>query len=684
MGTLFYSNYDNAVNSFNSFFEPFRKVKEEHPKRNVRLEINGVSFQYRPRQDFFARGILKAIRDKNIYIVQAGVGIGKSIGYLIPIFCTIDNVTEFNKVIISTSNINLQHQLQKEIDIVSKMLNVPIKVAIAKGINNYACLSKIDKLLQAGDVDSKVISQIRDEIIKRGVIDIDELSEISDSIKKKISLSSRSLCNNCSMSCIYRQLHKDISNANIIITNHNYFVQSINMDRDFVYDADMFVFDEAHKLEGAIRDICSYTYYFDSICDKINYYLNNNLLKKGSKEAENASNLIKNIGSLFSSIRLNSSKYFNKTREDSSIRITDCAHIPLCIDGLEPLINDIIIRLNYFIHNVNVVNNKNGFFHDNRVKFLANLLNSFRDALQKDNSKNIYWVTFSKNNRINISCTCRNTDKITNSIFSRNIPIVCTSGTLIDLNGGYETFENDLGLNRITLKNKGIFERAPLASPYDFEHNSLFYYDLSMNNPKTNKNAYIQDLINKLPDLIQMTHGRCLILFTSKETMNTVYNNIDMTHFSFPIYMQGQASNSVLREKFGKNVKSCLFATGSFWEGVDIHGPSLSHVIITRLPFANVDAIMEAKSNDTISDTKNAVYLNDMLQKFAQGTGRLIRSTNDKGIITCLDPRIKNYLEYIKLVTPFKNFTCDIDTVKEYSESNIISRDVPRVRKKER
>lgn len=684
MGTFFNSGYDKAENDFNNFFEPFRKEKDKHPKKNVRLEINGISFQYRPRQDFFARGILKAIRDKNIFVVQAGVGIGKSIGYLIPIFCSFNNVTEFNSVIISTSNINLQHQLQKEIESVSKMLNVPIKVAIAKGVNNYACLSKIDKLLQAGDVDSQIISQIKDEIIKRGIIDLDELGEISEKIKKKIHLSSRSFCNNCSTSCIYRQLHKDISIAHIIITNHNYFVQSSNMNRDFVYNADMIVFDEAHKLESAIRDICTFTYYFDTICDKINYYENNNLFRKGSKEAENASNLIKNIGILFSSIRANSSKYYNRTCEDSSIKITDCNHIPLYIDGLEPLIIDTMSKLRCFIQCVTIINNKNGFFCDSRIQYLTDLLNSFNDALQKDNSKNIYWVTFSKNNRINISCTCRNTDRITNSIFNRNIPIVCTSGTLIDLNGGYETFENDLGLNRITLKDKGIFERAPLASPYDFEHNSLFYYDLSMNNPKTNKNAYIQDLINKLPDLIQMTHGRCLILFTSKETMNTVYNNIDMTQFAFPIYMQGQASNSVLREKFGKNVKSCLFATGSFWEGVDIHGPSLSHVIITRLPFANVDAIMEAKSNDTISDTKNAVYLNDMLQKFAQGTGRLIRSTNDKGIITCLDPRIKNYLEYIKLVTPFKNFTCDIDTVKEYSENNIISRDVPRVRKKER
>ena len=92
MGTLFYSDYDNATKAFNNFFKPFRKAHDEHPNRKVRLEINGVSFQYRQRQDFFARGVLKAIRNKNIIIVQAGVGIGKSIGYLIPIFCSIDNV----------------------------------------------------------------------------------------------------------------------------------------------------------------------------------------------------------------------------------------------------------------------------------------------------------------------------------------------------------------------------------------------------------------------------------------------------------------------------------------------------------------------------------------------------------------------------------------------------------------
>ena len=93
---------------------------------------------------------------------------------------------------------------------------------------------------------------------------------------------------------------------------------------------------------------------------------------------------------------------------------------------------------------------------------------------------------------------------------------------------------------------------------------------------------------------------------------------------------------------------------------------------------------MEAKSNDAESGMKNSVYLNDMLQKLAQGTGRLIRSANDKGIVTCLDPRVKNYLDYIKSVTPFTKFTCNYDVAKVYCENNVTSRDVPRVRKKER
>ena len=685
MGTVFSfnssGNYSKALNEFDSFFEPFRDID----KKKKKMDINGISFQYRPRQDFLARGIMQAIREKKIYIVQAGVGIGKSMGYLIPIFITANNVTEFNKIIISTSNIGLQHQLQKEVENVSQMLNIPIKVAIAKGVNNYACLSIINELLQQGDVDSAIIQKIKNEIIENSIIDFDELQEISEKVRKKISLKSRSACNNCSLPCTYKQLHKNVSNANIVITNHNYFVQSTISGKDYIYDADMFVFDEAHKLEGAIRDIASFTYRYDEICKKINLYANNRnpLFPFRGQEYNNACNLIKDIGSFYSGVRKNCSNYFNKNCKDPSITITDCNYMPLQIEGLDTIISKIINELKTFLADMDNINNQIGIYNSQEIQYFRNLLSLFYDMLKTHNKEKICWVNYDEVNSITINYTCRDTSDISKSIFKRNIPIICTSGTLVDLNGRYEFFRNGLGLTDIIYGKDRIWEKTPpYYSPYDFKKNCLVYYDESMNNPKDNIDHYVEDLVHKLPLLMEMTHGRCLVLFTSKETMNKVYRRIDMSQFNFPVYIQGSESNNQLRQKFEKNVKSCLFATGAFWEGIDIRGSSLSHVIITRLPFANVDAIMEAKSNDIKGDIKNAVYLNDMLQKFAQGTGRLIRSKNDKGIISCLDPRITSYFEYIKRVTPFVNYTNDINEAIQFCNNNIISRDVSRPRKK--
>ena len=183
-------------------------------------------------------------------------------------------------------------------------------------------------------------------------------------------------------------------------------------------------------------------------------------------------------------------------------------------------------------------------------------------------------------------------------------------------------------------------------------------------------------MVVKITQLIKITNGRTLVLFTSKEDMNYVYQNIDKEQFQFEIMVQGgEDSNSKICTDFKNNVKSCLFATGAFWEGIDIKGRSLSQVIITRLPFAPVDAIMDSKGK--YLEEQNP-YIYDMIQKLAQGTGRLIRGMRDVGIVSCLDSRFKKYSDYIESVLPFENYTDKLENVCEFSNQYITNLDGPR------
>jgi len=117
-----------------------------------------------------------------------------------------------------------------------------------------------------------------------------------------------------------------------------------------------------------------------------------------------------------------------------------------------------------------------------------------------------------------------------------------------------------------------------------------------------------------------------------------------------------------------------LFATGSFWEGISIKGKSLSNLIITHLPFDNVDAINKYEAGRYVSneDKMKNVYIPDMLIKMKQAIGRLIRTDTDTGIVSCLDSRVVNYLDSVRKCSPIKNFTDDIKEVYDFVDKKIV------------
>ena len=661
------SMHDEAKKTMDAFFESLN-----NGKKNV--QINGYKLTYRENQHQFANDILKAIRDKELLLIQAGVGTGKSLGYLIPIFATYKNVDSFENIIISTSTISLQQQLLIDINKLSNMLNIDIKVAIAKGINNYVCVEKLDRLLISADAeDKKVLKNIKEEINKKNTIDKDELSNIETRIWKDIQISNRGVCSKCSYSknCLHRKLSKEINKSNIVITNHDYLARATLDDRDFVDNADMFVIDEAHNLENSIRNINSNSINYNKIYLTLNYFIN---IINDRDMQYFIDDTLNDIKGFFEQVKRRGSGYYGKHSQERGFEIEDCDKIPFKIDKMEEKIKKIFLsleKINYYMQSYYV---NEGRRYDYRIKYIDDLINLFKDMSKKERSNNIYWVSFFDKNKIDIGYTCRDTRNVSDKIFYRKLPIVCTSATLLDADGSYEYLKQGLGIDRIGAIDKTVVNGRIYHSPYNYDNNSIFYYDKDIAHPNDIDN-YKQDLIVKITELLKITNGRALVLFTSKSMMDYVYDNIDKSLFDFKLFKQGQESNSSLCQKFESNVKSCLFATGAFWEGIDIKGKSLCNVIITRLPFANVDAIMEAKASKYRNNSFKMIYLNDMIQKLTQGTGRLIRDGKDKGVVACLDSRLENYIDIFKSVTDFTNYTNDINELYDYSSVNITNRD---------
>lgn len=683
--------YNEAYLQLDNFFETLYHHNYEEP-----ININGLEFNnltYREGQNSYALDIMETIKNKDILLIQAGVGIGKSFGYLLPIFYTYNNVKTFNKIIISTSSIALQEQLLKDISKISEMLQIEIKTDIAKGINNYACLKRIYHQIEDERTNPEtktILENLSNQIDEIQSSDKADLKDISEKVWSQIQLQSRGYCSKCIYGriCPFYKKQVNINKSNIIITNHANMVRNILDKTELVDNLDMIVFDEAHKIEENMQNIqtselrlFNLIYQVETVTILLDYKFNfkdTKYISNGNYSSLIEDNKLRlDIENLFSSIRGTASKNFFEMKkkitgnEDYDVtaatrlafRLTPKVQYNLqeVIKGLENLFQEIIA---YEKENQTQLRIK-------EIQYLKNAYLIFKDMLKKEESNNIYWANFYQKNKISLSYVPKDNLTIAKGIFSEEIPVVCTSGTILDNQGSYNYFSEGIGLNKITKRT--ITYGDEQKSPYDYDNNSLFYYNPNISSPN-DKDTYIIDLAIEINELIRMSNGRSLILFTSKETMNSVYQLLSEEEYPFEVLLHTDNNTNDVKEQFIKDTNSCLFATGAFWEGIDIKGKSLSNLIITHLPFDQVDAINQYKASKYAKTEQfKQVYFPNMLTKFRQAIGRLIRSDEDTGIICCLDSRFDNYKNAISPNIPMTNFTTDKKELYQFVEEKILT-----------
>ena len=319
------------------------------------IEVNDVKLCYRDNQHKFSRDVMRAIRDNQILLIQAGVGIGKSMGYLIPIFSTFKNSKKFDTVVISTSTIGLQQQLLSDIENISKVLEFDIKPVIAKGINNYLCLARLkSRMMHCSQNEKLFLEEIEKTMRENKSADRDKLIDINDELWNSIRLNNRGFCSNCSYSknCLYKDVSKNVSKASIIITNHGHLAKSVLDDRDFVQNADMFVIDEAHKLEDSIRNIDTGFIEKKRVMDILYFYLNNKDLN--DKEKNNMLRYIDCIDKFFDKLYKRGEGFYYNNRyaipNGNKINITDYNKIPIYFERMDKVINPARNGLNNIIY----------------------------------------------------------------------------------------------------------------------------------------------------------------------------------------------------------------------------------------------------------------------------------------------------------------------------------------------
>lgn len=697
----------------------FNIYKKEKDKINEKIEreicdkvydffvnyMKKLGFEDRIGQQDMALDISEAIRDDQHILVEAGVGIGKSYAYLVPL---IFYNKLFNKPIaISTSTISLQEQLMGDIHDVAKMIGYDPEVVLSKGMTHYACKKRIDNLL-----DEIKLNGNREELerykwiekwIKRSGDRVELPKKMSEEEWGKINVSDCTYgkCDYYNQCYFMKKREKMGSTSGVILCNHDLLIvdaQRKNKNERTLLSNNIkfIVIDEAHNLEEKVRSSLQEKWNYKRVMSVVNdavYFLKRcNVEINNPFVKEEIAKLSKNIfGKL--------SKDINLYIEENSFQVNDLARFKVIIGSSKDKVNDLITKLRDLSVTVSLVDNNILFHSEALQEHQDDIIEEFEEGidffekLEKSEINTLFWLELSNlRNRytdVDVMGCPKHMDKTIYKLFfnndfetnfsSRKLPrTIITSATLTD------SFEGDNeDKYRYMIKNIGFpiedntFISEPKYSPFDYNNNALIYYKDNMEHPMKERSKFLKQCVDEIENLLKITEGKALILFTAKVDMEYIYTQLNNKNLTYKLLKQAQGSSQEeVVEEFKKNENSVLLGSGAFWEGINIPGKSLSNVIVVRLPFPVPDPIIDYK-REQAKNPLMEVNVPEMIIKLRQGVGRLIRKDDDRGIVAILDPRAGDVYntEYKNIIwdsLQIKNRTNNIETVKKFSQSQII------------
>ncbi len=658
--------------SLYQFFAPGGVLASTHP-----------AYEFRRGQLQMAQAVEQALEEKRHLIVEAGTGTGKTLAYLMPV------IMSGKRVIISTGTKNLQEQLfYKDIPFLEQALSGErgsgsrLSVCYMKGRNNYLCRKKLYDL-----TDQPVLSGLQEIEQYRAIAawekttstgDRAELAELPEASALWHKLDARTeacIGQKCSEweRCFVTEMRRRGMESDIIIVNHHLFFADLAIklqaegtpDAGILPEAAAVIFDEAHELEdvaGNYFGISVSNLRVEDLARDVEASLQHNrMLSAGISGA--LGSLRQRSQFFFSLLPLGEGRFAFETRREF-----------LEENGDEFLaLNQALTRLAGELEGL--PQKPEEIF--NFVRRAQELQVQLGFAMESDDRNTVFWIE-RRGGRANSAQRPRGSEKTgRQNVFLQATPIdvgpilreclwsklecaVLTSATLA-VGGGFEYIRQRLGLEHA--------RESVLPSHFDYEHQALFYVPPDLPDARTPQ--FTAQAAERIRKLLEITRGRAFVLFTSYAQMNDIYERL-LGEVEFPMLRQGDAPKSALLEEFRLTPNAVLFATSSFWQGVDVQGEQLSCVIIDRLPFAvPSDPVVAARVKAIDADGGNAFFQYQVpaaVITLKQGFGRLIRSLHDRGLLVLLDNRIlkKQYGRVFIESLPNYKKTTELRAVEEF------------------
>jgi ATP-dependent DNA helicase DinG len=594
---------------------PVERMVETLVSLTGRLDNGG---EHRHGQQEMARAVHEAMAGRFHLIARAGTGTGKSLAYLVPV------ALSKRTTVIATATKALQDQLAgKDLPFLQRHLG--ISWAVLKGRANYVCVQRLsevaaDRQLALTGLDSSRIDDEVDAIVEWAATtrtgDRAELAvEPSAAAWNTVSVGSEECpgATKCPSGddCFAEAAKAKAAASDIIVVNTHLY--GIHLASDGILpDHDIVVIDEAHQLE----DIISATAGVELSSGRFGDVARN---ARGIIAGDNVADAIEDAGRALDDAL--------EAAGDGRIEVRDDGDVQRSITAGREAANELLAALRAVPSDagLDVTTRKE------RAQQSATTLIADIDRAAEVTDDDVAYVAGPPGRRslriapIDVGSTLRAT------LWEKPTAIL-TSATVPDV------LPDQLGLG------PDQYRFVDVGSPFDYDHAALLYCAVDL--PEPRDPAFAEASVVELERLIVAAGGRTLALFTSWKAMTAAVETL-RPRLPWTVLAQGELPKPALLEAFKSEADSCLFATMSFWQGVDIPGAALSLVVIDKIPFPRPDdPLLQARRERAGAAAFGRVDLPRAAMMLAQGTGRLIRSAEDKGVVAVLDRRLATSKSY--------------------------------------
>src|SRR2546421_1094777 len=651
-----------------SIFGPDGVIAKAHPE-----------YEHRPGQIEMAEAVLRAFEQKHHLIVEAGTGTGKTLAYLVPAIAAACGSGA--RVVVSTGTKNLQEQLMdKDLPFLQEVLPKTFRAAVMKGRNNYACLHRIKRAESMPVLEGLDQIDQFDEVVrwmtKTETGDRAELSNLPENLPFWRHIDARSdtcLGQKCPDfdPCFITRMRQRALDADIVVVNHHLFFADLAL-RNGAYGAVLpdyaaVILDEAHQIEDVASE------YFG--VQVSNYQINDLLrdvsfLKFENREAEReltrVSARIQRFADMFwisfregrglegrfalmpgyrtasGSDRPSSAKSSDQSEQAGTPAYRG--------DALDNALNRLETTLDALKDAP--ADAENIIRRTRQLRFDLNFI------IKGDDKTFVYWLErrgrgiFLRASPIDVS------GLLQDKLFEKVPTVILTSATLSSA-GNFRFIRERLGLEDA--------EEMIAESIFDFESQAVLYLPPSMPDPRSPQWGHAA--ANEVIKIVNATEGRAFVLSTSFAGMNELYERV-APQIDYPSFLQGSTSKSALLKKFRSTPHAVLFATASFWQGVDVRGEQLSCLIIDKLPFAVPSDPIVAARQRHIEEPRRSSFFEDRVTLSPispkQGLSRVCPNTTAPALRAMLEQRLRTKMygqTFLQSLPPCR-ITSDIEQLR--------------------